>query len=258
MTYRIFYIIISVEVFMKILVVFMLCLVSIHTHAQPDFTEAEKQKFILGMKNGDYSVLLPFFQKEDLNTFIPLRNGDIVIKEAPAKVDCTEYPKITKPFAFKQAGKTVIYTNRYKAKFINDQEILWDLDEIKSMHNAVCYGFYNVMKKAFKAKNPQDIINIYNEYNDSIYTLYYSGLFSAVLDKAYNFYGMGSFNPPDDLYLEERQKIADYLFPILYPTKEQQRTALLNLPLHRLANYDGRRNIIRVHYNQKDPWRECD
>lgn len=239
---------------MKILIAFMLCLVSIHTHAQPDFTEAEKQKFILGMKNGDYSVLLPFFQKEDLNTFIPLRNGDIVIKEAPIEGGETrEYPKITKPFTFKQAGKTVIYTNRYKAGFINDQEILWDLDEIKSMHNAVCYGFYNVMKKAFKAKNPQDIIKIYNEYNDSIYTIYFPNVVTCVLYEANKFY---------DTYikysLEERQKIADYLFPILYPTKEQQRTALLNLPLHRLANYDGRRNIIRVHYNQEDPWRECD
>ena len=225
---------------MKYLVILILLLVQTISYTQQTISDTKKQKLIQGIQNGDYSVLLPFVKKDNINTFIPLRNGRIVIREQ------FEKPPVTKPFTFKNADKTIIYTNQYGFQFLNDKEILWDLDEINSMPNAVCFGFYDMMKKAFKAKDPKDIIALYNEYNDSIFTIYFSGLVS---------WGLGDIN---DLYnidieysLEDRQNIADYLFSLIYPTKKRQRIALLNLPLHRLAIYNGEINTIRVHANDK-------
>lgn len=236
---------------MKTLITLILFSLSINTYAEIDPCEAERQKLINGLDNADYSVLLPFISRDDIQPFGWLLNGQAVVKEYKSWLNI---PCEITPFTFKKAGKVVVYTNQYDLKFINDQEILWDLDDIKALPNAVCFGFYDMMKQAFKAKDPQDIIKLYNDYNDQLFEINRAGLvafFLSCIKRTYDF-------STDKDTLSDRGNIFDYLFPKLYPTKEQQRIFLLNLPLYSMSTRSNihnsqeclSKNRIKTPYNK--------
>ncbi|MGL4561614.1 MAG: hypothetical protein ACRCV0_04920 [Brevinema sp.] len=231
-----------------------------------DLSEAEIQKLKNGIETGDYSVLEPFVTREDLSVYSWIANGQAVVKTLSGNVD-NVLPTETVPFSYKKAGSVKTYINQYKMEFINDQEILWDLEEIKKLPHSICLDFYDVMKKAFEAKESEEILKLYDDYNNGIFHRTVDNLITSMLYFIEDKYGI----PITDAMHRKKTAIFQYLFEKMYPTKEQQRIFFLNLPLNyvgmggcnRLAvdtfeDCNPNKNKIEIPYNQHDPFRECD
>ncbi|MGL4560720.1 MAG: hypothetical protein ACRCV0_00320 [Brevinema sp.] len=248
----------------KLLVLFLLF--AQNTLTAKNLSEAEIQKLKNGIETGDYSVLEPFVMRKNLSVYGWLANGRAVVKTyTEFEIDNILRTDMV-PFKFKKAGNVKRYTNEYQMQFINDHEILWDLEEIKKLPNAICYDFYDVMKKAFEAEEPEEILKLYDDYNDDIFRRTVGNLITSMLYVIRDKYGITI----TDAMHQNKMAMFKYLFNKMYPTKEQQLIFFLSLPLNYLGmggcydqNYEDcvsseDRNPIEIPYNPKIPPYKCE
>ncbi|MGL4388031.1 MAG: hypothetical protein ACRCTJ_01385 [Brevinema sp.] len=218
---------------MKMLLLIMLLLKN--TVSFSSMTDLEKSELIFELKKGDDKFLKKYASRKHAAPLQKLENGQIYVKKYLSG------ESLRQPFTFINNGKTFLYENKFGVRFVNDEEVLLSLDEIKSMPNAQCFGFYDLMKKSYYATNYQQIQKLYKEFSGDDLSYYYIivknhyyTIFDAMKDRI-------KINTREVFTEQERDSIAERFFHIAYSTEEKKRIAYLNMILSQILSdyYEG-------------------
>ena len=218
---------------------YLILLLLISSTSFAGISDRETQQIISELKKGNYKILDFYYSRESASPFIKLQNGQIYIKQYASYLNKEH---ITKAFSFKNNGKTFIYKNKYNLRFVNDEEVLLTLDEIKSMPNSECFGFSQLMEKAYSATNYTQIQQLYQEFFGEDLSLYYLIVKSHYYDLFKPFIKDYLKISAEDVFSKlEIDNIVNGIFNIVYSSEEQKRIVYLNMVLSQILTdyYDG-------------------
>ena len=230
---------------------YLILLLLISSTSFADISDRETQQIISELKKGNYKILDFYYSRESASPFIKLQDGQIYIKQYASYLNKEH---ITKAFSFKNNGKTFIYKNKYNLRFVNDEEVLLTLDEIKSMPNSECFGFSQLMEKAYSATNYTQIQQLYQEFFGGDSSYYYLIVKSHYYDLFKPFVKNYLKISAEDLFSKlEIDNIVNGIFNIVYSSEEQKRIVYLNMVLSQILNdyYDGHPYISTPYYANK-------
>lgn len=232
-------------------IIILISLLFINSTSFSKISDSKRAKIISELKKGNYKVLDFYYSRKKAKPFITLQNGQIYVKQFYTK------DPITKPFTFKNNGKPFLYKNSYGVLFVNDKEVLLSLDEIKSMPNSECFGFYQMMQKAYSATNHKQIQQLYQEFVGIDLSYYYTIVQDHYNAVFINFdYHLG-IDEKEVFTKQEREDIAEGFFNLVYPTEKQKITAYLNMILSKVLRdyYDGHPYLtVPSHYMKVKPY----
>ena len=206
-------------------------------------SDAEKQKLIQGIENGDYSVLDPYLSREKLYPYKIMQATQVSDYQW---VPHEDRESISKNITFDNNGKVIAYTNQYGFVLLNDEEFLLTKQDISNIPNAECLGFEYIINTVSKLTNNNDIIN---ELNESMFD---SDVAITIFHSIRNF--EKHFDDSVDLSIIDEPEVIQYIYQKLYNDNQQpeSKNALLNyLVFYMFLNYPDHLNIpmhIEVHY----------
>ncbi|MGL4367226.1 MAG: hypothetical protein ACRCTQ_02940 [Brevinemataceae bacterium] len=136
---------------------------------ESEMTSEEITTIISGLENGDYTILDPFFETNQLFPYVVVTNGDVILLDLK-KLDLEEqsgYPLITNSFTLEKSGIIIAYTNQYGIVFLNDNEVVVSKQEWLKISSNNTIGFEERMTNTFNLTDPTLIADEFSQLYDS-------------------------------------------------------------------------------------------
>ncbi|MGL4367230.1 MAG: hypothetical protein ACRCTQ_02960 [Brevinemataceae bacterium] len=125
---------------------------------ESEMTSEEITTIISGLENGDYTVLDPFFETNQLFPVSRIRNG-FTVDYYGTDADNILYEK-TNYIQFPNVGEIITYTNQYGIPFVESHKLLIPIETLTNLRKDTCYGTEYFITSINNATNRNAILTI--------------------------------------------------------------------------------------------------